>query len=171
MTHRKTVAVVLLAGLSALAGVPGLPADDAPKAAEPGTLTVVDGSGKEHKLKAWKFVTGTRRLTWLAPTPKEEPAPKEGAGKKGPAPARPARPEAGPEALEFRDENSTSFVEGVLTLIPLDRLRAIDYNAAEDAVTARVAGPKAEEDLVLTGTTKFQRINKLALEADVDRGE
>src|SRR5262249_23401796 len=110
-----SLAVVLLAGAAWLAAVP---AADPPPAAPEGTLVVLDGAGKEQKRKAWKLVLGPRPLGWLAP------APKEGDDKK-PAPA-------GPEALEFRDENSTTFQEGISTLIPLDRIRAIDYGDVDD---------------------------------------
>jgi hypothetical protein len=55
----------------------------------------------------------------------------------------------------------------VLTPSPLDRLRSLDYDNDKETVTARVAG----SDEVLTGTTKYRRINKLVIEAEVDRGE
>src|SRR5262249_35805404 len=100
---------------------------------------------------------GTRRLGWLAP------APKEGDDK-------PKTP-AGPEALEFRDENSTNFQEGVTTLIPLDRIRSIDYDD-NDTVTVRVAaGDKPDADELVKGTTKYRGVNKLTIEAEVDKGE
>ena len=61
---------------------------------------------------------GTRKLTWLA---------KDG------TPA--------PDALAFRDAHSTLYVEGVMTLIPLDRLESLIYDAAKKTVAAKVAGP------------------------------
>jgi hypothetical protein len=146
---RCTLTALLLA--AAAAG----PAADPAKPAE-GTLVVTDAAGKEQKLTAWHFVSGTRRLGWLAPA-----APAEGA-KKAPE---------GPEALEFRDDKSTTFVEGVLTLIPLERLRALDYDAEKEAVTVRVAtgGEPAEE--APTGSTKYRGINKVVLAAEVDKGD
>src|SRR5262249_41221506 len=100
---------------------------------------------------------GRGRLGWLAPAPKE-------------GEDRPKTP-AGPEALEFRDENSTTFQEGVVTLVPLDRIRAIDYDD-NDTVTVRVAaGDKPDADEVLKGTTKYRGVNKLTIEAEVDKGE
>jgi hypothetical protein len=145
--------VALLAAVQAAWDAPA--ADPAPA---PGVLVVVDGGGKEQKLKAWKFVAGTRRLGWLAPAapPKSEP---------GQAPA-------GPEALEFRDDNSTTFVDGILTLVLLDHLRALEYDADKETVTARVSlGEKAEADEALTGTTKFKGINQVTVEAEIDKGE
>ena len=49
------------------------------------------------------------------------------------------RPPTGPEALEFREENSTNFAKGILTLVPLERIRSIDYDNDKQVVTARVA--------------------------------
>src|SRR5438128_1743779 len=89
-----------------------------------GTLVVVDAAGKEQKLKAWKFVAGTRHLSWLA-----TPVPAKECDDKEPAKGDKPKPPAGPEALEFREENSTTFRNGILTFVPLDRLRAIDYDA------------------------------------------
>lgn len=141
----------------------GLMADE-PKA-DGATLVVVDGGGKEQKLKAWKFTTGVRPLAWLAPAPAPDNGPK-GAR----APARP-KTAAGPEALEFREENSTTFVDGILTLVPLERIRAIEYDD-KDGVTVRVAaGEKPEADELLKGTTKYKGINKLTIEAEVDKGD
>jgi hypothetical protein len=120
-------------------------ADDAPKPAEPGTLVVIDANGKEQKLKSWKFGFGTRRLTWLAPAaPKEDKeAPKDKA-KPGEKRVEPA----GPVALEFRDEKlSTPFARGITYLIPLERIRSIDYDNDKRSVTIRVAvSEKPEED-------------------------
>jgi hypothetical protein len=166
---------LLLAALAACVSL----ADDPPKSAEPGTLLVIDSSGqKTHKLKAWKFTLGTRHLAWLAPSPppdkEPEPRDKEKDGKEGkPAPKpKPGRPTAGPEALEFRDDSSTTFVDGVLTLIPLDRLRAIDYDPEKDTMSVRVAvSDKADDEQNLSGTTRFKGINKLAIEAEVDKGD
>lgn len=150
-------------------------AEDPPKAAEPGTLIVIDPAGKEQKIKTWKFAAGTRRLTWLVPAPPPEKEPEDKTEKNGAKKARPAtkgiRPAVGPEALEFREENSTSFVEGILTLVPLDRIKSIDYDGDKDLATVKVATGKPDADETLTGSTRFKGINKLVLEADVDRGD
>jgi hypothetical protein len=162
MTPRKTWQLLPVALTTAL-GAWAVAADEAPKPAEPGTLVVLDAAGKEQKLKTWKFTAGTRRLGWLAPA--ADKAPEKGPGE-GPRAAR-RKPPAGPEALELRAEMKIEYAEGALTLVPLDRLRSLDYDNDKETVTARVAG----SDEVLTGTTKYRRINKLVIEAEVDRGE
>jgi hypothetical protein len=171
-TKRGWLAVLLLAGC-ALAGL----AEDAPKPAEAGTLVVVDTSGKEHKIKAWKFTAGTRRLSWLAPAekPEEKPAKEKAADKDDEKPARksPARAGAvGPEALVVRDELKIHFLAGVTTLVPLDRVRSITFDNDKETMTVRVAtNPKPEDDVILTGTTAYTGINKLTIAAEVDKGE
>jgi hypothetical protein len=142
-------------------------ADEAPAPAEQGSLIVIDAAGKEQKLKSWKFAAGVRRLSWLAKPPPA--APNGDSGKTPKSRARTAP--AGPEALEFREENSTTFVEGVLTFVPLARLRSLEYDAEQKIVTAHIAANKRpEDDILLTGTTRFERVNKLAIEAEVDKG-
>jgi hypothetical protein len=151
-----------LAVVAVLAVARGAPAP------EPAPLVVIDAAGKEQKLKTWKFTTGIRRLSWLAPAPPAPPSDEDSAASKTP----PRTVLAGPEALEYREEESTSFVEGVLTFVPLDRLRGLDYDVEQKTVTARVAiGPKPDDSVILTGTTRFERVNKLSIEAEVDKGE
>jgi hypothetical protein len=170
--------VVILAGLTAGLGWHSLDrssADEAAKPAEPGTLVVIDAAGKEQKLKTWKFAVGTRRLSWLTPAaPAKDDADKDGKVQdKTKAPAdKGKKPTAtGPEALEFREENSTKFVEGVLTLVPLDRIRSLDYED-KDVVSLHVArGDKADDDVILKGLTKYKGINKLTIEAEIDKGD
>lgn len=121
-----------LAGLAALAA----PAADEPAKAADNTLVVTDNAGKEQKLTEWKFTSGTRRLAWLAPKDK---------------------PMEGPEALEVRELDSSAFAEGVLTLVPLDRLRAAEYDAKKDTVKLTVAtGPKDADVVTLNGSTGFK---------------
>lgn len=110
-----------------------------PKPAGP---TIVDAAGKEVALKTWSITAGTRKLTWLA---------KDGAA---------------PEALAFRDVNSTLYVDGVMTLIPLDRLESLTYDAAKQSVAAKVAGVEKP----LEGSIRYREINQVAIEAEVDRG-
>src|SRR5262245_24612554 len=119
MTRRMTIGTWLVAGFALGGMLRCSQAEDPPKAAAPGTLTVVDNAGKEQKLKTWRFTVGTRQLGWLAPN--------KGEGAKAQS----------PDALAFREEDSTKFVDGVLTLVPLDRVRAIDYDDKE-GVTLRV---------------------------------
>ncbi|HVS35335.1 MAG TPA: hypothetical protein VMS17_07105 [Gemmataceae bacterium] len=131
---------------------------DEPKP-DAGALTVVDASGKEQKVTGSKFTLGTRRLAWLAPA----------GGLEKPAPA--ATP-AGPEALEFRDDDSTLYEDGILTLIPLDRLRSLEWDNDKEEVTAHIAvGPKADDEATLSGPTGYKGINKIVLEAEVDKGD
>jgi hypothetical protein len=127
-------------------------ADEKPAPAGPGTLLITDSAGKEHKVTGWTFTAGTRRLGWLAPPDKAKDK------------------KAGPEALAVRDELKFNYLAGVVTLVPLDRLRSVRFE--EEKVTVRAAtGPKDEEDAVLVGTTAYKGINKLTLEADVDKGD
>lgn len=139
------------------------PAKDAPRPADGGALVVIDAAGKEQKLKSWKIVGGTRRLGWLAPA---GPAPKKAAPKDDDEKAAPA----GPEALAFREGEEIHFVEGVLTLVPLDRVRSVDYDGEKETVTAKVVVPGGGEES-LVGSTKYKGINKLALEAEIDKGD
>lgn len=134
-------------------------------------LLLIDATGKEQKIKAWKFAVGTRHLTWLAP-PAAQPAPEP---KDKPAPAKAAlkaRPAVGPEALEFRDEYSTNFVDGILTLIPLDRIRSLDFDNDKQLMSVKLlTGDKEEAEASLSGTTRFKGINKIVIEAEVDKGD
>jgi hypothetical protein len=139
--------------------------------AEPGTdinaLFITDSAGKLQQLKSWKFSAGTRRLSWLAPV--STGSPKDDSGK---APALRRVAPTGPEALEFREEDSTPYVEGVLTFVPLDRLRLLEYDTEQKTVAAHVAtSRKPEQDVELTGSTRFDRVNKIAIEAEVDNGD
>jgi hypothetical protein len=142
--------------------------EDPKKPPESKVLIVVDAAGKEQKIRSWKFTAGTKRLAWLAPASKSPP--KESDDSK---PAEKPKPTpAGPEALVIREGSKFALEEGVLTFIPLERLRAVEFDTEEKTMTAKVAvSAKPEDDLSLTGTTKYARINKLALEADVDKGE
>src|SRR4051812_12037642 len=91
--------------------VPVLLAADPPK--PPDAATVADAAGKDVVLKKWSLSAGTRKLGWLP---------------------------GAPEALAFRETHSTAFVEGVVTLIPLDRLEALTYDSKERTVKAKAAG-------------------------------
>jgi hypothetical protein len=170
----KSAIIVLSAGLLAL--VVALPSSGADDRGAAEGIIIIDSKGKENKVKGWQIVQGTRRLSWLAPAepekkPEEKPNEKDAPPPKKPA-AAPMKPVArGPEALSFRDDNSTVWVQGVLTLIPLETIRAIEYDTEKDTATVKVAGAKPEEDISLSGTTRFANVNKLTIEADVDKGE
>jgi hypothetical protein len=168
----KTRLCLILACMACAAWGLGAAGDEP---AKDGPLLIVDGAGKEQKIKAWKFSQGTRHLTWLAPAGGDKPAgepkdPKEPKDKAPPKAAPKTRPAIGPEALEFRDEHSTNFVDGILILVPLDRVRAIEYDYDKQAVTLKVAMGDGKDES-LTGTTKFRGINKITIEAEVDKGD
>ena len=120
MTCGYRLTMVLIAGLAAGLGwlfASASSADEPPKAAEPGTLVILDRAGKEQKLKTWKFANGTRRLSWLAPVmPAKDKDDKDGKAKDRPKPpaSKNDKSAAGLEALEFREEHSTQFKDGVL---------------------------------------------------------
>jgi hypothetical protein len=168
--NRGLPTILVVAGLSLAA-----PAEDAPKPAEPGTLLLVDSAGKEQKIKAWKFTSGVRRLSWLAPADKadEKPAKEKPPEKEKTTTKQPVRPAAvGPEALVMRDELKIHFLAGVTTFVPLDRVRSIAFDNEKDTMTVRVAtGPMEDQDVTLSGTTAYKGINKLTLTAEVDKGE
>jgi hypothetical protein len=142
---------------------------EGPKAADPGTLIVIDSAGKTVKLKAWTFTQGVEHLSWLsakAEDGKKEPAP--GKGPKG------GSSKEGPEAFAFRELESTTYKDGIVTLVPLDRVRAVDYDNDTDkpTVTIRVAtSDKPAEDASIVGSTEYKGINKITLEAEVDKGD
>lgn len=114
-------------------------AADPPKSGD--SAVIVDGSGKEIVLKKWTVSGGLRKLHWLGAN--------------------------APEALAFRETNSTTFRDGVLTLVPLDRLESLTYDAAKLTVHAKVAGVEKP----LEGSTRFTGINQVAIEAEIDKGE
>lgn len=129
-----------LAFVLAILHGPGAQAGD--KASD-APLAIVDATGKEVKLKSWRLTTGVRRLPI-------------GDGK-------------GPLFLEFRDEHSTTFQAGIVTLVPISSLRRLDYDYTNKTVSAVVA--TAAKDTSLTGSTKFLGINRLTIEGDADLGE
>ncbi len=107
-----------------------------------GPLIVLDAKGKEVKVTGWSFVAGVRRLP----------------GKDGPA------------YLEFREDKSTTYQAGILTLVPITALRRIDYDYDKKAVTVVVAVADGK-DATLTGTTRYQGINRLTIAGDADLGD
>ncbi|MGE3804953.1 MAG: hypothetical protein AB7K24_09805 [Gemmataceae bacterium] len=151
----KTTGIALLIVSAAFV----LGADEPKKEA---ALVIVDAAGKENKIKDYKILAGTRRLSWLVPAPKVDPKDK----------TKPLPP-AGPEALEFREDNSTTFAAGIVTLVPLDRIQAIDYDndPGQQLVTIKLTSTKPDEKIELKGTTRYRGVNKLVIEADVDKGD
>lgn len=115
-------------------------------------ITLVDASGKEMAFKQWKFVTGTRRLSWL----EKEPPAKE---KKGMP--------YGPECLEFRVAKVPMFKEDVTTYIPLTSLKRIAYEGKD--VEVEVVGPGGK-NFILKGSAEFVGINRFNLDGELDAG-
>lgn len=145
-----------------------LAAENKPKATESSVLVVVDAAGKEQKLKTWKFTEGIRRLGWLASAKTADSSDDAGKDKQA-APKGKQQPSSGPEALVLRAEMEIEYADGVQTLIPLTHLRSIDFDNEMETVTAQVGeGETAEK---IAGSTKYKRINKLVIEAEVDRGD
>lgn len=110
----------------------------------PYLLVVPPAGGQDVKLADWRFTQGTRTLSLTgAVKPKQK----------------------GPEYLEFREDKSTTYQNGILTLVPLASIRKIEYEREKKtvAVVVAVAGDKDE---TLTGTTRFIGINKLTIEAE-----
>jgi hypothetical protein len=156
MKFWKTLPALALACAAVLAADP------------PPALVVVDANGKEQKLKTWKFVAGTRHLGWLAP----DAPPKDKDDKPSRPGEKPHAADTGPLAVEFRDEHSTTLVDGILTFLLPEHLKSLDYDGDKQTVTASVfLGEKADGDLKLTGSTKYTGINKITLEAEVDKGD
>jgi hypothetical protein len=160
-TPCAVLAIVLVAGavLTVCPAADDKPADSA--------LTVVDGANKEQKIKSWKVVAGTRKLGWLAPAPADGEKPKDA---DPPPRGQPRTAAVGPEAYAFRDDNSTNYKNGILTLIPLESLRAVEFDADEQTATVKVMVPGKDAEESLSGTTKFGD-NKLTVEAEVDKGD
>ncbi len=104
-------------------------------------------SGKEVKMADWRFTLGTRHFTL------SKDAPVKAKGKDG------------PEYLEFRTDHSTTYQNGILTLIPLTSIRKMDYDREKKTVVVVVVNAEGKDE-TLSGTTKFVGINKLTLEGD-----
>lgn len=122
-------------------------ADDRPN--DPKTPTgrfdeviVTDLDGQEHRLTGVAFSTGTRRLTWLADPHGSDPDSR-----------------SGPLALAFREPNSTTYVNGVLTLVPLRHVESLRYDYERQLVTLSVKG--AKEPLI--GSLEYAGVNVLGI--------
>ena len=112
-------------------------------------LVVPPAGGEKVKLVDWHFTLGTRQFSLS-----------------GDAPVKPkSKTAAGPEHLEFREEKSTTYQNGILTLVPLASIRKIDYDREKKTV-AVVVVKAGDKDETLAGVTKFIGINRLTLEAD-----
>jgi len=106
-------------------------------------FALVDSGGKEHKLTGVKLSGGTRRLAFLADA--------KGASEDA---------KRGPLALAIREPNSTTFNNGVLTLIPLSCVESVKYDYEKLAMSVAVKGQNP-----VPGTLAFRGINVLSLDA------
>lgn len=106
-------------------------------------VVLVDAAGKEIKLTGVKLTAGTRRLGWLA-----DPKGTTDDGRKGLL------------ALAVREPNSTTFTNGVLTLIPTASVEAIRYEYDKLTMTVTVKGLPAP----VPGTLQFRGINVIGLQ-------
>jgi hypothetical protein len=70
-----------------------------------------------------------------------------------------------PQYLEFREDKSTTFQNGILTLVPMTSLRKIEYDKEKKVVAVSVL-ESGDKETVLTGTTRFVGINKITIEAE-----
>lgn len=107
-------------------------------------LVIPPTGGKSVLLADWRFSQGTRHLAFTG----EKSTPK---GK------------AGPEYLEFREEKSTTYKNGIYTYIPLTSVRTLDYDREKKTVTAVAVAESG--DVTLVGSTKFTS-NKITIEGD-----
>ena len=128
------------------AGVPGAFSARAEELAA-GEAVVTDASGQEYRLKGVKFTSGTKRLAWL----RDPKASTEDARR-------------GPLALEFREPNSTTLVKGVVTLIPVSSIEAVQYDHEKKMATITVKGLSQP----LNGTLEYKGVNSLGLNGASD---
>lgn len=124
-------------------------------------LIVVDAAGKEIQVKDWKFVLGTKHLSWLG-EPVKAPDKK---GKKKAAAVVPS----GPECLEFREEKTPAYANDITTFIPLSSLQRIDYDHDKKTVTVTLL-TAGDKELKLVGPAKYVGINKFNIDGSVVSG-
>ncbi len=122
----------------------GRAADDAPKVV--GEIAITDIDGKEIKIAGAKLTVGTRRLAWLADL-------------KGTADEK-----LGPLALKVREPQSTTLVDGVLTLIPIANVESAKYDYEKLNVNLNLKGWK---DPIL-GTLQYKGLNTLGISGTVE---
>jgi hypothetical protein len=116
---------------------------------KPKLMILPHNSEKEVPLVDWRFVQGTRQFS-LGDDDKIDPKTKK---------------RIAPEYLDFREEKSTTYKNGIFTLIPLASIRKITYDRDKKTVAVAVM-TDAAEDVVVNGLTKFQNTNKLTIEAE-----
>jgi hypothetical protein len=132
----------------------------------PPIITITDQAGKEYKAKTYTFGSKDKggsvfRLSWLAPA---EAKPKKDKGKK---PAE-SSDKVGPEAIVIREGNKFGVADGVVTFVPLANVRTVEFDNEKKTITITAA--TSGEDVKLSGSTAYKGINKLLIEAEVDKG-
>jgi hypothetical protein len=105
----------------------------------PASPIIIDSTGKEIKLNKWKLAFGTRKVNWI---------------------------EGKPDAFEFRENDSTTYKVGVITLVPLQHIKELRYDSDTQTAELRVDGL----DDPLTGSTKYKDVNAISIEAEIDLG-
>lgn len=110
--------------------------------------TLTDPAGKSVALRKVRITRGTRSLSVSPDDPNKKPA-------------------APTEFLEFREEHSTAFVDGIVTLVPLRSVEQVAFAAEEKKVTTQVLLAEGKKT-TLTGTTRYKGINWLALDYEAD---
>lgn len=127
------------------------PREDKKKGEErkPKLLVLPNNAEKEVPLVDWRFVQGTRPFS-LGEEEKIDPKTKK---------------RIAPEYLDFREEKSTTYKNGIFTLIPLASIKKITYYRDKKTVAVAVL-TDAPEEVVVHGLTKFQNTNKITIEAE-----
>ncbi len=110
----------------------------------PTDAVVTEADGKEVKVTGLKFGPGTRRLSWLA-----DPA------------GTTDDTRSGPLALEVREPHSTTFKQGIVTLVPLASVESIQYDT--DKKRARISIKTLNTPLA--ATLEYTDLNNLAFSA------
>lgn len=116
-------------------------ASAAPGADAPADATVTDVDGKEVKVSAVRFGTGTRRLPW----------------------AGGAEDKKGLLALELREPHSTTYAKGINTYIPVEAIESIRYDYDKQLASVSVKGVLEP----LTGTLQYKGINAFTFDGTV----
>lgn len=112
-----------------------------------GEVILTDLDGKEHKLTAVKFTSGTRRLAWQAdPKGTTEDAKK------------------GPLVLAVRELHSTTRVDGIVTYIPVNSIESARFDFEKDSALLAVKGITQP----LMGELGFPKTNILGLNGMLD---
>jgi hypothetical protein len=111
---------------------------------------VTDTEGQETSLQQLSWRGNIRRLGWLG-----DPQAADEEGRRGPL------------AIEIREPNSTTWTKGVLTLVPLRHIAAIEFDYQRQFVTYRIHGLQQ----VLTGTLQYRGINTFTLTGRTTGGQ